>query len=75
MRRRRERIRPEVASLIGIAVLLIACYFAFTKTLPFQQHYTINAVVPNGVAPGPTVPVDITIGGITSPSGVTLAVR
>ena len=40
-----------------------------------QGVIQINAVVPNGVAPGPTVPVDITIGGITSPSGVTLAVR
>ncbi len=35
----------------------------------------INAVVPNGIGPSSTVPIDITIGGITSPAGVTVAVR
>jgi uncharacterized protein (TIGR03437 family) len=35
----------------------------------------INAVVPNGITPNSTVPIDITIGGVTSPAGVTVAVR
>jgi uncharacterized protein (TIGR03437 family) len=35
----------------------------------------INAVVPAGIAPGDTVPVEMTIGGVTSAAGVTLAVR
>ena len=35
----------------------------------------INAVVPNGITPSATVPIDITIGGVTSPAGVTVAVR
>jgi uncharacterized protein (TIGR03437 family) len=35
----------------------------------------INAVVPTGIAASATVPVDVTIGGVTSPSGVTIAVR
>jgi virulence factor Mce-like protein len=58
-----------VASLIGIAVLLIACYFAFTKALPFQQHYTINAVVPNSnlLVPGSPVRIGgVDIGKVTA---------
>jgi uncharacterized protein (TIGR03437 family) len=35
----------------------------------------INATVPDGVTPGDAVPIEITIGDITSPTGVTLAVR
>ncbi len=35
----------------------------------------INAVVPAGVTPGPSVPVVVTIGTVTSPAGVTLAVQ
>jgi uncharacterized protein (TIGR03437 family) len=34
----------------------------------------VNALVPESVAPG-TVPVTITIGGVTSKDGVTLAVK
>ena len=40
-----------------------------------QGVLQINAVVPNGIAPGDTVPIELTIGGVTSPAGVTLAVR
>ena len=35
----------------------------------------INAVVPAGITANPAVPVDITVGGVTSPAGVTIAVR
>jgi len=35
----------------------------------------INAVVPAGVTPGPVVSIQVTIGTVTSPSGVTLAVQ
>jgi uncharacterized protein (TIGR03437 family) len=35
----------------------------------------INAIVPVGTAAGDTVPIDITIGGVTSSAGVTIAVR
>jgi uncharacterized protein (TIGR03437 family) len=35
----------------------------------------INAQVPAGVTPGPSVPVVVTIGGVSSRSGVTLAVK
>jgi uncharacterized protein (TIGR03437 family) len=40
-----------------------------------QGVLQINAVVPTGIAPSGTVPIELTIGGVTSPSGVTLAVR
>jgi uncharacterized protein (TIGR03437 family) len=40
-----------------------------------QGVIQINAVVPNGITPNATVPIDITIGGVTSPAGVTVAVR
>ena len=35
----------------------------------------INATVPNTVKPGKQVPVLITVGGVTSPTGVTIAVK
>ena len=35
----------------------------------------INAQIPDSVAPGSNVPVTITIGGVTSKDGVTLAVK
>jgi uncharacterized protein (TIGR03437 family) len=35
----------------------------------------INVAVPMGVSPGNAVPVEITIGGATSPAGVTVAVQ
>ena len=35
----------------------------------------INAVIPTGVAAGTAVPVDVSIGGVTSPAGVTVAIR
>lgn len=39
-----------------------------------QGVVEINAVIPTSVAPG-NQPVDVTIGGVTSPAGVTIAVR
>ena len=35
----------------------------------------INAVVPEAVNPGDAVPIDLTIGGASSPAGVTVAVK
>jgi ABC-type transporter Mla subunit MlaD len=56
-------ISPVKASLLGIALLLVAAYFVFTKQLPFQHHYTINAVVrdSNLVVPGSS---PVRIGGV-----------
>jgi uncharacterized protein (TIGR03437 family) len=35
----------------------------------------VNAVVPAGVAPGPAVPVTVSVGGVVSQAGVTIAVK
>jgi uncharacterized protein (TIGR03437 family) len=35
----------------------------------------INAQVPAGVTPGPSVPLVVTIGGVSAQSGITLAVK
>ncbi|HEY2124453.1 MAG TPA: hypothetical protein VGG94_03225, partial [Chthoniobacterales bacterium] len=37
--------------------------------------FQVNAVVPAGAAPGPAVPITLTVGGAASPSGVTIAVK
>jgi uncharacterized protein (TIGR03437 family) len=37
--------------------------------------FQVNALVPAGVVPGPAVPITLTIGGATSHSGVTIAVK
>jgi phospholipid/cholesterol/gamma-HCH transport system substrate-binding protein len=69
MRRRREGISPVTATLLGIALLAIATYFAFTKAIPFQRHYTINAVVRNSnlLVPGSPVRIGgVDVGKVTS---------
>jgi uncharacterized protein (TIGR03437 family) len=35
----------------------------------------INALVPDNIVPGAAVPIDLTIGGVTTPTGVTIAVK
>lgn len=40
-----------------------------------QGVLQINAVIPNGIVTGDTVPIELTIGEVSSPAGVTLAVR
>jgi ABC-type transporter Mla subunit MlaD len=55
-------ISPIKASLLGLALLVIASYFIFTKQLPFTHHYTIKAVVPNSNLLAPSSPVRI--GGV-----------
>lgn len=55
--------------------------------LPYRTNYAgaapylisgltqINTQAPAGVTPGPSVPLAVTIGGVSAQSGVTLAVR
>ena len=60
---------PIKASLAGIALLLIASYFIFTKQLPFTHHYTIKAVVVNSNLLAKSSPVRIggvDVGKVTS---------
>jgi phospholipid/cholesterol/gamma-HCH transport system substrate-binding protein len=69
MSRRRERVSPVTASLLGIALLAVVTYFAFTKAIPFQRQYTINAVVRNSnlLVPGSPVRIGgVDVGKVTS---------
>ena len=59
MRWAERGISPIKASLLGLAALLIASYFIFTKQLPFTHHYTISAVVRNSNLLAPSSPVRI----------------
>jgi phospholipid/cholesterol/gamma-HCH transport system substrate-binding protein len=62
MRWAERGLSPVKASLLGIALLVVASYFIFTKQLPFTHHYTVKAVVQtsNLLAPGSPV----RIGGV-----------
>ena len=69
MNPRHKGISPIAASLIGIALLTIGVYFAFTKAIPFERHYTINAVVrdSNLLAPGSPVRIGgVGVGKVTN---------
>jgi phospholipid/cholesterol/gamma-HCH transport system substrate-binding protein len=69
MRWAERGISPVKASLIGIALLLIASYFVFEKQLPFTQHFTVNAVVRNSnlLVPGSAVRIGgVDVGTVTS---------
>jgi phospholipid/cholesterol/gamma-HCH transport system substrate-binding protein len=44
MRRVHPGMSPFRAGLIAIAVILVATYFGFTKRVPLQHHYTVQAV-------------------------------
>lgn len=62
-------LSPVKASLIGIALLVVASYFIFTKQLPFTHHYTIKAVVNNSnlLASGSPVRIGgVDVGKVTS---------
>jgi len=37
--------------------------------------FQVNAVVPPGVAPGPAIPISVSVGGVPSQNGVTIAVQ
>jgi phospholipid/cholesterol/gamma-HCH transport system substrate-binding protein len=55
-------IGPVKVSLLALAVLAIGTYFIFTKQLPFTQHYTVKAILPNSNLLVPGSPVRI--GGV-----------
>ena len=47
-RNQKRRISPVAAGLIGLAVMCVAIYFAFTKDVPFSSPYEVEAVVKTG---------------------------
>ncbi|MES1192802.1 MAG: hypothetical protein ABUM26_00640, partial [Solirubrobacterales bacterium] len=50
---------PLRAGLLAILLLSIAAYFGFTKAVPFQHHFEIQAVVKNSNLLRPRSPVRI----------------
>jgi uncharacterized protein (TIGR03437 family) len=54
-----------------------ATNIAYAGTAPEEVYglLQINVTVPAGVAPGSSVPVLLTIGGVTSQAGLTMAVK
>jgi ABC-type transporter Mla subunit MlaD len=59
---------PLRAGLLTLALLLIGCFFAFTKKVPFRHHFTLTAVVKNSnlVAPGSPVRIaGVTVGKVS----------
>jgi phospholipid/cholesterol/gamma-HCH transport system substrate-binding protein len=58
---------PLKAGLLALVIILIGCFFAFTKKVPFRHHYTVNAVVKNSnlVLPGSPVRIaGVTVGKV-----------
>ena len=69
-RRRRGGLNTFVAGAIGILVILLGSYLAYTKFAnPFASKYTVNAVFSsaNGVTPGTLVRIaGVNVGTVTS---------
>jgi len=63
---------PATVSIGGVNAALI---YAGAAPQEIAGMIQVNAVVPQSVAPGATVPLSITIGDATSPSGVTVAIK
>jgi uncharacterized protein (TIGR03437 family) len=69
----------QVPSNVPVIVTMggIVCQTNYVGAAPglISGALQINAQVPAGVTPGPSVPLVVTIGGASSQSGVTLAVK
>ncbi len=71
---------PSVAQSVGVTiggVPVPASQVAYSGAAPgsVEGLTQINAYIPQSVAPGPTVPVVVTIGGVPSQAGITLSVN
>jgi uncharacterized protein (TIGR03437 family) len=70
---------PQVNPNVTVKVTMggITCQTNYVGAAPglISGALQINAQVPAGVTPGPSVPLQVTIGGVSSPAGVTLAVK
>lgn len=59
MRRVSTGISPVRAGLLALAVIALATYLVFTKSIPLRHHYEIRAVVANSNLLRPSSPVRI----------------
>ena len=58
MRRNQKRgLSYTTVALITLAIMVVVSYLAFTKELPFREHFEIQATVPNAnqLKPGTSV--------------------
>ena len=51
--------------------------FAYAGTAPDEVWglFQLDVTIPAGVTPGPSVPVVLTVGGVSSQKGLTMAVQ
>jgi uncharacterized protein (TIGR03437 family) len=68
---------PQPDAKVSVTIGGLPCETNYTGAAPgfVSGLLQINARVPQGVTPGPSVPVQIAVGGISSQPGVTMAVR
>jgi len=70
---------PQVPGSVPVAVTMggLPCTVSYAGAAPnlISGVTQINAQVPAGVTPGPSVPMTVTIGGVSAQTGVTLAVK
>ena len=59
MRRRRGGMKPFTAGAISLVILGVLIYLGFTKAIPFQSHYDINAAFKSTNNIKPNSPVRI----------------
>jgi uncharacterized protein (TIGR03437 family) len=66
-------VAPLSLTIGGVA----ATNIAYAGTAPDEVYglLQINVTVPAGVTPGPAVPVVLTVGGVSSQAGLTMAVQ
>ena len=67
--------RPEAAVSVTIGGLPCQVNYAGAAPGLVAGVLQVNAMVPQAVAPGPSVPVEVMVGGISAQPGVTLAVQ
>jgi uncharacterized protein (TIGR03437 family) len=66
-------VAPVSVTIGGMA----ATNIAYAGTAPQEVYglFQVNVTVPSGVAPGSSVPVVLTVGGVSSQAGLTMAVK
>jgi uncharacterized protein (TIGR03437 family) len=67
----------QTAASVGVTIGGLPCQINYAGAAPgyVSGLLQINARIPAGVTPGPTIPVQITIGNTSSQAAITLAVR
>jgi uncharacterized protein (TIGR03437 family) len=67
--------RPVLPVAVRIGGIQATVEYAGSAPGLVSGALQVNARVPDGVTPGPSLPVEVIIGGVSSQAGVTIAVR